>query len=175
MAPSFKKIFDELELQRSTIINQVKELSNEKFNASPNQQRWSISQIITHIMTAEALSIGYMKKKAKGFDELENSGASESFRLLLLIISQRIPSLKFKAPKVVVENTPAPFTIEEVIKKWDAQRADLKSFIEGIEEKNSKKLIYKHPIAGRFDAYQAMVFFREHIIHHQPQIKRLLK
>ena len=52
-----------------------------------------------------------MKKKALGIDQLKNSGLSESLRLEVLKISQRIPALKFKAPKIVVSNTPPAFQL----------------------------------------------------------------
>ena len=174
MIESFQKIYTELEHQRSQLLSQVKDIPTDKFYSSPAPGKWSISQVLTHILTAESLSIGYMKKKAQGIDQLGNSGIIQVFILELLKISQRIPTLKFKAPKVVVQNTPAALPLNEVIQKWDAQRANLKLFLEGIEEKNAKKLLYKHPIAGRLDARQALIFFGEHIGHHLPQIKRLL-
>jgi hypothetical protein len=156
------------------MLNQVKGLSVEKFNYSPSPKKWSISQILTHILVAEQLSVGYMKKKALGIEQLNDSGVAESFILELLKVSQRIPPLKFTAPKVVLSNTPPPLPIDELINRWQAHRLDLKKFLNSVEDKNVKKLLYKHPIAGRLDARQAMVFFREHIIHHLPQIKRLL-
>jgi len=170
----FQKVFDELERQRNAIISEVKNVSAEKYNQAPAEGKWSLGQILTHILTAERLSIAYMKKKYQGADQTDNSGIMASLRLILLIISQRIPILKFKAPKVVVENTPPVLPLQDLVEKWNAQRTDLKLFLEGMEEKNYKKLIYKHPIAGRLDARQAMVFFGEHIIHHTPQIKRIV-
>ncbi len=174
MNPDFQKVFDMLERQRLAILHDVQHVSIEKYNHAPVAGKWSLGQILTHILTAEKLSIAYMKKKYLGADQVGNSGVITSLRLGLLIISQRIPALKFNAPKVVVENTPPVLSLQELSEKWNAQRADLKLFLEGMDEKNYKKLIYKHPIAGRLDARQAMVFFGEHIIHHMPQIKRLL-
>ena len=115
-----------------------------------------------------------MKKKMLGIDQLNNSGIAGSLRFTLLQLSQRIPILKFRAPNVVVANTPQALPIDELISQWDALRNDLKSLLESIEEKNVKKAIYKHPLAGRLDAAQATAFFYEHIHHHWPQIKRLL-
>ena len=174
MNTAYLSIYKELELQRNEILNRVKDLSIEKFNRTPSPQKWSISQILTHILIAERLSILYMKKKALGIDQLKDSGPWQSIILALLKISQRIPALKFKAPRIVVDNTPPALAFTELTARWEEQRADLKRFLETIEEKNIKKVIYKHPIAGRLDAHQAMVFFREHINHHWPQLKRLL-
>ena len=174
MNPFFLSIYDELEHQRVELLDRVKNLPVEKFNYKPSEERWSISQILTHILVAERLSVGYMKKKALGIDQLKNSGISAGFRLQILIISQRIPNLKFKVPGVVLANTPQAYSIAELETHWQNHRQDLKVFLGTIENKNAKKVLYKHPVAGRLDARQAMVFFREHIIHHLPQIKRLL-
>lgn len=97
-----------------------------------------------------------------------------SLRFTLLQLSQRIPILKFKAPNVVVANTPQALPFDELVSQWDELRNDLKAILESIEEKNVKKAIYKHPLAGRLDAAQATAFFYEHMHHHWPQIKRLL-
>ena len=170
----FQSIYNKLEHQRIEILNRVKDLTVEKFNHTPSPEKWSISQILTHILVAEQLSVGYMKKKALGIEQLKNSGTFESIILELLKISQRIPAIKFKAPRVVLTNTPPAFPIAELTSRWETHRADLKAFLEKIEDKNVKKLVYKHPVAGKLDARQAIVFFREHINHHLPQIKRLL-
>ncbi|HEU5290268.1 MAG TPA: DinB family protein [Cyclobacteriaceae bacterium] len=169
----FLPIYNELERQRIDMLNHVKDLPAEKLNFAP-PGKWSINQILTHLLVAEQLSMVYMKKKSLGIDQLGNSGLIAAIRIGLLKISQRIPAIKFKAPKVVLDHTPEALSLLELTEKWEAHRQKLRIFLEGIEEKNKKKLIYKHIIAGRLDAKQAMVFFREHSNHHWPQIKRLL-
>lgn len=174
MNQSFQTIYNQLERQRLDILSQVKGLTPEIYNRSPAPGKWSISQVLTHILVAEQLSLQYMRKKALGIDQLKDAGVGASVRLLVLMVSQRIPAIKYKAPSVVVDHTPAALPLAELTVRWEAHRADLKNFVEGIQEKNIKKLIYRHVIAGRFDARQAMIFFKEHIHHHLPQIKRLL-
>lgn len=174
MNPSFQTIFSAVERQRAEILSQVKQLTPDRYILQPSPAKWSIAQILTHILTAEKLSIGYMKKKMLGIDQLQNSGMAGSLRFSLLQLSQRIPVLKFRAPNVVLANTPQALPVDELISQWDELRNDLKSLLESIEEKNVKKAIYKHPLAGRLDAAQATAFFYEHIHHHWPQIKRLL-
>jgi hypothetical protein len=172
--PTFQTIFNAVERQRAEILYQVKQLPPDRYMLQPSPAKWSIAQILTHLLTSEKLSIGYMKKKMLGIDQLHNSGMAGSLRFTLLQLSQRIPILKFRAPNVVTANTPQALPVDELISQWDALRNDLKALLESIEEKNVKKAIYKHPLAGRLDAAQATAFFYEHIHHHWPQIKRLL-
>jgi uncharacterized damage-inducible protein DinB len=174
MHKHFYNICTELNRQRADLLDHVREITSEHYGLSPSPGKWSIGQILTHLVTSEKLSLGYMKKKALGIDQLKNSGVKEAIRLRLLIISQRLP-FRYNAPQVVVENTPEAWPLDELIHQWDKVRADLAEFLEGIKEENIYKVIYKHPVGGRMDVHQAMTFFREHINHHKPQIDRLLK
>jgi len=173
MNPSFASVYQELEHQREALLAMVRNLSEEKFKTSTIPGKWSISQILTHLLTSEKLSLGYIKKKAQGIDVVKNSGITETIRLWLLIISQRIP-VKYKAPEVMVENTPPAMPLATLVEEWSTARNELKHFLESMEDKHVRKVIYKHPIAGRLDVRQTMIFFREHINHHMPQIKRQL-
>jgi len=122
---------------------------HDKLNYSPSG-KWSVSQILTHLVTSERMSLIYMKKKSQDIDQVDNSILIESFKLLALKMSQRLP-LRYKAPRVLVE----PMLLPAVIKKWNTVRMDLYTFPEAMHEENIRKKIYKHPIAGRLDVLQA--------------------
>ena len=173
MNTQLQSIFNALQTQQEEILNCVKDISSETFNKQPAPGKWSINEILMHIVTSEKLSLSYMKKKSQGINQLKNSGIGAQFRLWLLIASQRLP-LKYKAPKLLAQNTPQADSINNLITQWNELRNELAAFLETIEDKNAAKLIYKHPFAGRFDARQTLIFFREHIIHHHPQITRIL-
>jgi hypothetical protein len=53
-------------------------------------------------------------------------------------------------------------------------RNELKTMLEKFGDDQLKRKIYKHVIAGKLNILQTLLFFREHVIHHQQQIKRLL-
>jgi uncharacterized damage-inducible protein DinB len=172
MIRKLQYIFDRAEADRKEILNMISSLTEEKFSHS-QADKWSISQILAHLIAAERLSLQYMKKKTLGINQVDNSGFWEEVKFFFLKISQRLP-LKYKAPSVLAENQPPKLSQSEIIEQWDAVRSDLKQFIENWEEKNLKKKIYKHVFSGRLNILHAVGFFREHAIHHLPQIKRLL-
>jgi hypothetical protein len=117
----------------------------------------------------------YIRKKSLGADQLADSGWIESVKMIFLRMSQRLPFLKFKAPAVLLEHTPPPLSLPEVIAQWNAVRLDLRNFLESIPEKNVRRKVFKHPVVGMLDVRQAMGFFGEHIRHHTPQIRKLMK
>ncbi len=173
MNAKLKQLFDLLERQRTEAEGHLKNLTFEKLSAhAPG--KWSLAQVYSHLITSEQLSIAYLKKKSQGIKDLKNSGLLEELKMLVLIASQRLP-LKFKAPNVVVEKTPVYQTAEQIIEAWGNTRKQMVELLDTFDEKHLNRKVYRHPIAGMLNIKQAMGFFREHIIHHTPQIKRLLK
>lgn len=173
MNAKLKQLFDSLERQRTEAEGHLKNLTLEKLSAhAPG--KWSLAQVYSHLITSEQLSIAYLKKKSQGIKDLKNSGLLEELKMLVLIASQRLP-LKFKAPNVVVEKTSVYQTVEQIIEAWGNTRKQMVELLDTFDEKHLNRKVYRHPIAGMLNIKQAMGFFREHIIHHTPQIKRLLK
>jgi hypothetical protein len=165
-------LFNLLETDRLSLLDSVGQLTDKQFNLAP-LGKWSIHQILAHLITAEALSISYMNKKVLGIAEAGDSGLLEEGKMLLLKVSQRFP-FKFKAPRAVVENTKTYSDFHQLSMAWEQERVELKKLLEQFDDGQIKKKIYRHIRAGRLNIQHALIFFREHYIHHLPQIKRLL-
>jgi uncharacterized damage-inducible protein DinB len=174
MHDRLQELFDRLQQQKISLINEAMGASEAKYFYTPGNGKWSIAQILTHLMIAEQISVRYMQKKSLGIKTLNNSGVIDNVKFSLLKISQRLP-LKYKAPKVLIENTPEPLNIDELKKQWETSRIELSNFLQTIDKKDIRKKIYKHAILGRLDVVHALKFFEEHGIHHRPQIQRLLQ
>jgi uncharacterized damage-inducible protein DinB len=162
-----------LESQRAALVARVRNVTPEQLNGH-QPGAWSLSQVLAHLIASEQLSVRYLKKKIQGIESAPNTGMLETLTMWALIVSQRLP-LKFKAPKVVTENTPTFSDVHQIIAAWDQCRHELKDLLSAFSEDQLNRQIYKHPIAGKLNIQQALRFFREHIIHHEPQIKKLLK
>lgn len=164
--------FELLEIERSKILTRVAEVPTDYLNhCLPG--KWSILQILAHVVTSEQLSVSYIKKKSLGILMAGDSGILEEIKFAFLKASQRLP-LRYKAPVHVQNNTPVCLSLDEVAIQWNDVRTDLKNFLESFEQENLRKKIYRHPVAGRLKILQALGFLYEHILHHKPQIDRLL-
>jgi len=172
MNSTLQRLFDTLEEDRKELLGRTGNLSPEKQLHAPDG-KWSVRQILAHLIAAEKLSVLYLNKKILGIAQVEDTGWWEEVKMILLQISQRLP-LKFKAPKAVVEHTPAYSSFDELAQDWDKTRAELKTLLEKFDDTQVRKKIFKHIRAGRLNIRHALLFFREHIIHHTPQINRLV-
>jgi hypothetical protein len=166
-------LYEQLENDRNRLMAELVKATSDKLFLKPSKEKWSVNEILTHLVISEQLTLRYLKKKSLGVAQLENSGVGERIRYALLKISQRLP-LKYKAPESVVSNTPEAMPFAELHASWDSTRHELAQFLDSITDSNVNKLIYKHPVAGRFDIIHCLMFMREHYLHHLPQIKRLL-
>jgi uncharacterized damage-inducible protein DinB len=166
--------FDKLESQRRKLLLEVKMMPDETFNTAP-ENRWSVNQVLAHLVAAERLSLMYMQKKVLGAKELSDTGLWEELKMLILKISQRLPGLKFKAPTVVKEHTSAYSSYDALAADWDKVRAEWKQFLSNLPDEFVRRKIYRHVVAGRLNAHHSLVFAGEHIAHHIPQIRALQK
>jgi uncharacterized damage-inducible protein DinB len=170
---NIEKQFTKLEAQREDLLRRVESSSASVLNSKPGG-KWSVLEILTHILTAEQLSQAYLKKKLQGIESLPEAGLSSRIRSGLLTISQRLP-LKYKAPRRVVENTPEGLPLDEIRKRWDSSRQEYRELLEGFTAATVSKAVYKHPRAGYLNVLQMITFYRDHIVHHRPQILSRLK
>ena len=173
MAPILQKLMDEIESQRLTTLASLQSYTDEQFNQSPSPGKWSAAEVLSHVITAERLSLVYLQKKIQAIDQVPRSGWWEEVKIFVLALSQRIPGIKYKAPKKVVENTTVLRSLREVETEWAQVRKDLRTLLDRIPNHQVDRMIYRHVVAGYLNTRHALIFFREHLIHHLPQLKRL--
>lgn len=174
MNQTLQKTFHTAEIVRNQIIALAKSVPQDQLSHRTAPNKWSVLEILTHLYISERLSFSYVKKKSLGIDALEDAGLKQALIIPVLKISQRLP-LRFKAPSVVLEHTPAPLPLDTLIDQWNLLRLEIKTHLENLPDKYVHRLVYKHPVAGRMSLPQAIQFFAEHINHHRPQIIKALK
>ncbi len=167
-----EKQFNALEAQRKQLLEAVSQLSHEQQNFKPSPEAWSVLQVLNHLIYAETNSVKYLQKKVQGIANIPKSGIQAMFRLFVLNTSLRSP-LKFRAPKAALPPQEDVFIFDNLKDKWDANREEMRKILDGLDPSGANKLIFKHPVAGRFNIYQTMSFITEHIEHHKKQIERI--
>lgn len=173
MHPKVDKIFRKAEAERKAVLQLLKDVPDDKLHRAPDG-KWSASQIVFHLIEAERISVIYIRKKYLGADTAGDTGLWEEMKYRLLRISQRLP-LRYKAPAVLAQHSPLRLSCEELEARWQELREDFRRFLEPLPHPVLKKKLYRHVVAGRLNIYHALGFFNDHLQHHLPQIKRLLK
>ena len=165
-------IFEKLEKKRLDIFSELDTLSDEQLHFKIHPEKWNILQVGFHLMTAEKLSVIYMKRKTHSEEELQKAGFKSWLRLVTLKIAFHLP-FKYTAPKQTDATGKDP-DYENLKSDWEKVRTQLKSLIENLDETTLKSEILKHPRVGMINMKQTLEFMELHLEHHQKQIDGII-
>lgn len=167
-----EKQFKSIEEQRKILLDEISKLSHTQQNFKPSPESWSILQVVNHLLYAETNIVKYMLKKMQGIATVEKAGVQAKVRSIVLNTFLKSP-LKFKAPKAAMPKQDEVYIFENLSKQWSEVRAEFGKILDQLNPADAEKLLFKHPISGKFNIYQTMSFMREHIEHHKKQIQRI--
>ena len=149
----------ELDKKLTFLLRDLKSYSDVKLNEQPSDTEWSVLQIMQHLMKAENMAIGYVKKKLSFNSDLKKANLQSTFRFLFLQIALSAP-FRIKAPmQISGAALEKNLTFWEVAKKWKAQRDALESYLESLPEEYFSKELYKHPMSGKMTLTSMLSFF----------------
>ena len=139
-------------------------------NRAPAAGRWSALQVLHHVVTAEALTLRYIRKKMQAGDALPRATFGSRLRLLAVEAVLASP-LRVRAPDVVAE-VPAQVDAAELRSRWEGVRDDLRALVEEFPPQLLDRLVFRHPIGGRMTLAHALGTLEAHLDHHVPQVER---
>lgn len=171
MLKTLEKDFQQLEEARRQITALAASCTEHQLYFKPDSDKWSVVQVLTHLMSTEQDVQAYMRKKLSQPHLLANSGLKSWFRAQLVSLALRHRK-KIKAPAAV--RPPADnLTFEQVQEQWTIGRNQLSQLLQTWPDELADKEVFRHPLAGMFNLHQTLGFMREHVLHHIPQIRRL--
>jgi len=160
------------ELLRSTqtYMDMLKSFSSEEFQKNPKDGSWSYSEVYSHILQVNTVSLMAIEKCLHGKQNVTNGSLPFLSRMILFF--GKFP-LRIKAPENIASSV-KKISIE------DASNAliKLKHRIEAITPKVSKitsSCKINHPRLGMLNSEQWFRFMEIHNNHHLKQIERIRK
>ncbi len=166
------KLLDELEKLRSDIFAKLNNTPLEHLNFKDDPAVWSILEILYHIVSTEKLTLISIKKRLNNLEHAKKTGRGSSIRTLILKLALK-SNLKFKAPNIV-SNPPAECDFENIKKDWILIRNNFREILKTFKLEWTNLSLFKHPYAGNMNIIQTLVFLKEHFLHHQKKIEKLL-
>ncbi len=163
---------EQIENDRIDLLNKLAEYDEDKLNCKPASGKWSVLQIINHLIISEKLSVIYIKRKLSGKNGLGKATLKSKINAFVLRYGLLLP-LKLKAPENV-SNLPDYDSFENIKQNWDKVRKSFVSIIIDLPDDMLDKDIFKHPTVGKMNIEGAIDFFDSHFKHHRKQIYSLL-
>ena len=172
MLPLYQQKLAQLNEVKTEFLNIVRQATPEQRRFKPTPESWCMLEVLEHIVVSESGAVRFMKKRgtlpSSAFNRFKGK-----FRAALLMAFMR-SSFKVKAPKGVPGLVPKEITpLEELLPMWDVQKDELVDYLDNFSPEHQHHFVFKHPLSGKLTLAQTLDFFREHIVHHLSQLKRI--
>ncbi|MDB5228316.1 MAG: hypothetical protein JWN78_2509 [Bacteroidota bacterium] len=164
--------YNEIDAIKKRYIDKVADMPDEQLNKHAGNGQWTAGQLLYHLYFSESGTIKVIQKNLRENKVKNRSGISDILRNILLMGFLR-SSMKFKAP-AVASKVPDHVSLEEIKGLYEKNTAEFKTLLAELPKELENKQIFKHPISGLFNINQTLNFVREHYLHHEAQLKRLL-
>lgn len=173
MNPRLEEIVKDIEAARSELITMVSDLDESATGARAAPEQWSIGEIMHHLVLMENLVTTLLEKQIPRAKE-RGIGADTSTESLVHSLDRF--SIETAADKLTAPQSVVPaqgLTRGELLSLLSASRARLKRAISEADGIDLGQMHFPHPVLGRLDMYQWILFVGKHERRHLAQIARV--
>lgn len=164
-----KSTLKRLDAVHQQLATTVRAVEVDLVSQRPAENEWSVAEVVEHLCLVESAVMGYVKSK------LNEPPVKVSF--LKKLLPMRIVSLRLKrlqAPKRVEPSRDLP-PISELLKKYDAIRADTRDVCIKEGRERLSGVCFNHPYFGDMDGAATVSMIAFHEQRHLKQIREILK
>jgi len=160
-----------IERKRLALLEEVATLDEAMLTAHPLPGKWSIREIIEHLVLAEDDVVGDFSRLDARDDQPRGIGNHVRYLIVMSILRFRIP---VKAPSRAMLPTGGR-SLAELRETWDEHHRRLRAFVASLTREGTGRAIFRHPIAGPISVSQALVMLDVHLDSHIHQIRRRMQ
>lgn len=175
MTAKIQQQLDELDHALDTLFEQLMQETHPNLDRKLSPERWSVYEIMQHLMLSEGASLRYLRKKSLGLAQMKKAGLRAAWRSFLVAAMLSSP-FKFKAPKGTdIEVFEPTESFAQLSGRWQSQRSELREFLGSLPQEIFDKEAYRHPRVGMITIGGMLWFFQVHFDRHAGQMARTLK
>lgn len=164
--------YRQYERKIASTMNELLVLTEDEFHFKPNENSWSASQVLNHLIGVERGTLHYLRKKLK-YGGIPKAGLLSMLRNLALKGLLYSP-IRYKIPSVLSQPSDGG-SLESISNQWSELRKEWKNFLENFPNEYLDKAVFRHPIVGRISISQTVDFLIAHYAHHLKQLRRIKK
>lgn len=154
---------------RNGLLDELGALDPAVLTARPLAGKWSILEIVEHLVLAERAVFGGMPDPSRL--EARERGLADDARYLLVtfILKAGIP-VRAPSRRMLPQGGR---NLAELRILWDENRAWLLSVLDALGSEGLEKAVFVHPVAGPLTMEQSVRMARVHLGRHVTQIRAL--
>lgn len=158
-----------IEEKRDGLLDELETLDSEVLYAHPRPGKWSIHEIVEHLVVAEEdVVIDY-----HDLERLQARPRRLKNRLMYLVV---MLVLRFDIPVPVPSEAMLPTgepSLRSLRERWAANHARLRRYVANLDRATARRAVFRHPITGPLTVPQALRMLEVHLDRHTRQIRTL--
>jgi len=169
MLAELQSRFDQLEDRRRSLVSMLGSLKNDQITRKLDQDRWSLLQVIQHIILGERGA----RLSERELRDNPIRGQLKPGKLIEVVRDILDRDVPVGVPDPSLEpdgKTPFP----ELLVQWDKERQLLADLLDTVTPETRETVMFSHPAAGPMPAQELLDLAISHFDYHQRQIERLL-
>jgi uncharacterized damage-inducible protein DinB len=174
MTARLQEIFAETESARDRLLAVVAALPEDAFGARGANGGWSVGQVVHHLHRMEDLVTSLVARQAVRARE-KGIGPDQGGESLVHSLDRF--AIEIAADKITAPESVAPGSglgKGELLPLLRESRARLRKTLDDSADVDLSRLQLPHPVLGRIDMYQWVLFIGKHEVRHLGQIERIM-
>ena len=160
-----------IEAKRSRLIDRVSGLEPARLTRRPGPEKWSILEIVEHLVLAETDVFGDLDTLGERRSRRRQPRDRLLYPLVMFI-------LRFGIPVRVPSQGMVPRgerRLDELRAEWEANHARLGAWIRASDPGSLERPLFVHPVAGPMTTTQTLKMLDVHLGRHDRQIMAILE
>ena len=171
MRTELESSLEEFEAAKDEVLRRVAEVDIEKLGERPFEGKWSILEILEHLVVAEYETFHKLPDYSE-VDEMTQSLRNRlMLRIVMFVLGRRI---RVKVPAKAMEPK-GMMTFETINERWDENHRWMRGFVDQLSDEELDRMYFAHPVAGPMDLAQSIELGRVHLRNHTEQIDKRLE
>ena len=158
-----------LDLERRELLDELDRLASQSLTAKPSADRWSILEIVEHVVRAEREVLMGLPASVEWGARRRGLRSHLKYALVWFVLRCRIPVKVPAKPMLPTGEIP----LSELRRDWDENLTWLRRHVEQLHHGDLRRPCFSHPVAGPIDTVQAVAMGRLHFEVHRRQIRKL--
>jgi len=164
------KQIETLDTDRKALLDELRQFSMDTLARKPGEDRWSILEIVEHMVLAERTILKNLPDSELTTDGPQSLKSRVLYPIVVFVLSRKIP-VKVPTRRMLPKGESS---LEELCDRWDENFEWLKSHLKGLGPSGHRVALFSHPVVGPIDTAQAVKMARLHFDVHRRQIRTLL-
>jgi hypothetical protein len=155
--------------KRGALLDEMGALDPDKLVAKPLAGKWSMLEIIEHLVVAERVVLQGLPDPSRLSERERRLKHRFGYLIVMFVLRYGIP-VQVPSPAMVPQGDRS---LGELRRLWDENQEWLRAYIGRLDRKGRRRAVFEHPVAGPLNVEQAVHMDHVHLDTHVRQIRRL--